>query len=216
MIRRELLNLSLHRGTIFSSLAFFALALFCSSLALGPNEVLLKQSAPALIWFLAILTTFFSTPHLLEKEAQHGLLDEIQLHPSLVSTYLLSKIIAEYILLGLPLICTGFVLSPLFMLSSGEVFSLVLTLIIGFPALSALGILGGLLTLNTQGGSILISLILLPLTLPLLIFGLSVMDMTRLGLDSLPSFWLLSGTSIFLVILGVAAGSWAFSFATER
>jgi len=216
MILRELYNLSLHRGRFFSIFTFFALALFCASLALGPNERLLKQSAPALIWILAILTTFFSTPHLLKKEAQHGLLDEILLHPSLASTYLLSKVIAECIFIGFPLACVGLLLSPFFSLSSHEMLSLFLTLLIGFPDLSALGILGSLLTLNTQGGGLLISLILLPLTLPLLIFGLSVMDMVRLGLDSFPSFWLLSGTSLFLIILAIAAGSWALSFATEH
>ena|SRR3990167_1579985 len=216
MILRELHTAYLHKGSLFSTFGFFILALFCVSLAIGPNEVLLKQSAPGLIWILAILTIFFSTPLLLKREAQHGLLDEILLHPSLTSTYLLSKVMAECLFIGLPLACISFLLSPLFSLSSAEATSLFATLLIGFPALSALGLLGSLLTLNTQGGGILLSLIILPLTLPLLIFGLSVMEMTRLGLDSFPSFCLLTGISLFLVILGITAGSWALPFAAER
>ena len=216
MISRELYNAYLHKGSLLSTFAFFALALFCVSLTLGPNETLLRQSAPGLIWILAILTIFFSTPLFLKREAQCGLLDEILLHPSLASTYLLSKVIAEYLFIGLPLALMSFLFSPLFALSSGETLSLLLILLIGFPALSALGILGSLLTLNTQGGVLLLSLIILPLILPLLIFGLSVMEMTRLGLDSFPSFCLLMGSSLFLVILGVTAGCWALPFAAER
>lgn len=216
MISREIYNAYLHKGSLLSTFAFFVLALFCVSLSLGPNEVLLRQSAPGLIWILTILTIFFSTPLLLKREAQCGLLDEILLHPSLTSTYFLSKIIAEYLFIGLPLALMSFLLSPLFALSSGETLSLFLTILIGFPALSALGILGNFLTLNTQGGSLLLSLIILPLTLPLLIFGLSVMEMTRLGLDSFPSFCLLMGSSLFLLILSVTAGCWALPFAAER
>lgn len=216
MISRELYNAYLHKGSLLSTFAFFALALFCVSLALGPNETLLRQSAPGLIWILALLTIFFSTPLLLKRETQCGLLDEILLHPSLISTYFLSKVIAEYIFMGLPLALISLLFSPLFALSSGETLSLLLTLLIGFPTLSALGILGSLLTLNTQGGGLLLSLIILPLTLPLLIFGLSVMEMTRLGLDSFPSFCLLMGSSLFLLILSVIAGSWALPFAAER
>ncbi|MBX9622121.1 MAG: heme exporter protein CcmB [Alphaproteobacteria bacterium] len=216
MISREFYNAYLHKGSLLSTFAFFALALFCVSLTLGPNETLLRQCAPGLIWILAILTIFFSTPLLLKREAQCGLLDEILLHPSLTSTYLLSKIMAEFLFIGLPLALMSFLLSPLFALSSGEMLSLLLTLLIGFPALSALGILGSFLTLNTQGGSLLLSLIILPLTLPLLIFGLSVMEMTRLGLDSFPSFCLLMGSSLFLLILSVTAGSWALPFVAER
>lgn len=216
MISRELYNAYLHKGSLLSTFAFFALALFCVSLALGPNETLLRQSAPGLIWILAILSIFFSTPHLLKREAQCGLLDEILLHPSLISTYLLSKVIAEYIFIGLPLALISLLFSPLFALSSGETLALILTLIIAFPAFTALGLLGSLLTLNTQGGGLLLSLIILPLTLPLLIFGLSVMEMTRLGLDSFPSFCLLMGSSLFLLILSVTAGSWALLFAAER
>ena len=143
-------------------------------------------------------------------------MDEILLHPSLISTYLLAKIIAEYIFIGLPLALISLLFSPLFALSSGEALALILTLLIGFPALTALGLLGSLLTLNTQGDGLLLSLIILPLTLPLLVFGLSVMEMTRLGLDSFPSFCLLMGSSLFLFILSVTAGSWAFPFAAAR
>lgn len=216
MIVRELYNVYLHKGSLLSTFAFFALALFCVSLTLGPNETLLRQTTPGLIWILAILTIFFSTPLLLKREAQCGLLDEVLLHPSLTSTYLLSKVTAEYIFIGLPLVVVSLLFSPLFALSSEETLALLLTLFIGFPALSALGLLGSLLTLNTQGGGLLLSLIILPLTLPLLIFGLSVMEMTRLGLDSFPSFCLLMGSSLFLLILSVTAGSWALPFAAER
>jgi heme exporter protein B len=215
MICNELRSLCLQGGSLFASFTFLALALFCVSLALGPDEKILRQSAPALLWILAILTTLFSTPFLLKSEAKAGLLDEVLLQPSPPALYLLSRMGAEILLLGLPLIFLGALLSPFFALSQEDVITLSSTLLIGFPALSALGILGGLLTLNTRGGSLLIPLLILPLTLPLLLFSLSIMEMTRLGLDSSASFCLLTSVSLLLVILSVGAGSWALRFAVE-
>ena len=215
MIGRELRRLRLQGTSLFASFSFFALALFCVALALGPDEKILRRSAPALLWILAILTTLFSTPLLLKNEAEAGLLDEIILHSSHPSFYLLAKMGAEILLLGLPLIILGALSSPLFMLSQEEVIILSLTLLVGFPALSALGILGGLLTLNTQNGGLLIPLLILPLTLPLLLFALSALDMTRLGLDSSAPFCLLTSTSLFLVVISIGAGNWALRFAVE-
>lgn len=216
MIRNEIQKLYLNGGTLLSSFSFFALALFCFSLALGPEEALLNRSAPALLWILAILTLLFSTPFLLKSEFQTGLLDEVLLQPLSPSFYLLAKIGAEILLLGLPLLGLGALFSPFFSLSFIELTHLLLTLLIGFPALSALGILGGLLTLNARGGSMLVSLLILPLTIPLLLLALSVMEMTRLGLDSFPPFCLLTSVSLLLVIISVGAGQWALSMAVEE
>jgi len=215
MIHREIRTLRLQGASLFSSLSFFVLALFCLSLALGPQDKILSSSAPALVWILAILTTLFSTPHLLKNEAKAGLLDEVLLQPSPPSLYLLSKMGAEILFIGLPLIFLGALLSPFFALSREDVITLSASLLIGFPALSALGILGGLLTLNARGGSLLIPLLILPLTLPLLLFALSIMELTRLGLDSSASFCLLTSVSLLLVILSIGAGSWALRFAVE-
>jgi len=216
MIRNEIHKLYLNSGNLLASLSFFALALFYFSLALGSEEIILKHCAPILLWLLAILTLLFSTPLLLKAEHQAGLLDEVLLHPLAPSFYLLSKIGAEVLLLGLPLLGIGALFSPLFSLSFVESAQLLLTLLMGFPALSALGVLGGLLTLHTQGGGLLISLLILPLTIPLLLFALSVMEMARLGLDSFAPFCLLISVSLFLVILSVGAGQWALRLAVEE
>jgi heme exporter protein B len=216
MILTEIHKLYLNRGTLLASCNFFALALFCCILALGSEEMILNRCAPALLWVLATLTLLFSTPSFLKAEFQAGLLDEILLHHLSPSFYLLSKIAAEVLLLGLPLLGVAALFSPFFSLSFVQVYHLLLTLLIGFPALSALGILGGLLTLQTQGGGMLVSLLILPLTIPLLLFALSVMEMARLGLDSFAPFCLLTSVSLLLVILSVGAGEWALTMAMEE
>lgn len=216
MIGGELRKLYLHGGTLLASLAFFALSLFCLSLTFGADEKLLAKGTPAFLWILAILTTLFSTPFLLKTEAQEGLLDEIILHSSPSSCYLLAKMGAEFLLLGLPLVGLAVLLTSFWARSSIEVVTLSLTLLIGFPALSALGILGGLLTLHARGGGILLTLLILPLTVPLLLFALSAVEMTRLGLDSSASFCLLTSVSLFLVIISVGVGNWALRIAVEE
>jgi heme exporter protein B len=215
MIQRQLRLLFFQGDALLGAFSFFALALFCASLAIGPQENVLRQSAPGILWILFILTTLFSMPLLLKGEAKEGLLDEIVLHPSPAAFYLLSKIGAEWLLIGLPLIALGILLSPLFSLSNPQSLRLALTLLISFPALSGLGILGGLLTLNARGGGILLAFLILPLTIPLFLFGLSIFEMIQFGLDSSAAFCLLTSVSILLVMLSVAIGSWALRFAVE-
>ena len=216
MIRNEIHKIYLNGGPLLASFSFFALTLFCFSLTLGSESMILNRCAPALLWILAILTLLFSTPLLLKAEFQEGLLDEVLLQPLSPAIYLLAKIEAEVLLLGFPLLGLGALFSPFFALSFLEVTHLLLTLLIGLPALSALGILGGFLTLHTRGGGILISLLILPFTIPLLLFALSVMEMTRLGLDSFTPFCLLTSVSLLLVIVSVGAGQWALSIAAEE
>ncbi len=215
MILRELRILRLQKGTLYGALSFYTLALFCIALAIGPEPTVLGRSAPALIWILCVLTTLFSTPQLLKQEENEGILDEMMMRPSHPALFLLSKMAALFFFMGVPLILVGASLSPLFALPLDEVLTLIATLLIGFPALSSLTILGGLLTLNSRGDGILISLLILPLILPLILFSLSAAHMVRLGLDSSPSFCLLTSVSLILVIVSMTAGTKALRFAVE-
>src|SRR3990167_9823659 len=117
MIRHEIHKLYLNSGALLVSFSFFSLSLFCFLLVLGSDTTLLNRCAPSLIWVLAILTLFFSTPLLLKAEFQSGLLDEILLQPLSPSFYLLAKIGAECLLLGLPLLGIGALFSVFFSLS---------------------------------------------------------------------------------------------------
>lgn len=216
MIRNEIHKFYLQRGTLLASFSFFALALFCFPLALGPEKLVLNRCAPAFLWILSILTFLFSTPLFLREEHQEGLLDEICLYSLSPSFYLLAKMGAEILFLGVPLLSLGALFAPFFSLSWSEIWNLLLTLFISFPALSALGILGGLLTLHTRGGGILISLLILPLLIPLFLGSLAIMEITRLGLDSFAPFCLLTGISLLLSIVSIGAGQWALFIAVEE
>lgn len=216
MIRRAFLHLYLQGSHLFASCAFFALTLVCVSLTLAFEEKGLKACAPAFVWILAILTTLFSTPLLLKEEARCGLLDEILLSPFSPALFLLVRICAESLLFGIPLMGVGLLFSLIVGLPQEEIGALFFTLLIGFPALSSLGVLGGLLTLQARGGGILVALLILPLSLPLLLLSLSGVEAVRWGLDSWSSFCLLSGASLLCLVLSVAAGSWALRFGGER
>lgn len=215
MIRYEIHKLYLNSGILILAGGFFALSLFCFLLVLGPDVTLLNRCAPSFIWLMALLTLLFSTSFLLKAEFQAGILDEMLLQPSPPAFSLVAKMTAEVLLLGVPLILTGMVFAPFFFLSFKETLFLGLTLLVGFPALSALGLLGGLLTLNARGGNLLISLLILPLTLPLLLFALSVMERVQMGLDSFAPFCLLTSVSLLLLMIAIGAGQWALSLSME-
>lgn len=215
MIQREWLSHRLYGGVLLSGLGFYALALFCFAFVLGHDMKSLQQLAPPLFWLLATLTTLFSTPLLLKRDFQAGVLDEIFLHPAPLSLFLFQKCLIQTLTLGIPLIGLGIIFSPLYALPLQQTFWLSLTLFLGFPALASLGILGGLLTLQARGGSALVSLLILPLALPLVLLGLSILDMNQFGIDSFPSFCLFISVSLVLTILSLGAGTWALRIAVE-
>ncbi len=215
MILIECQKLWMNRATYLPTFGFYTFFLFCIAFAMGSNPELLALASPSILWALAVLTTFFSIPLFLKNEWMNGTLEETLLLPCHPGFYLLSKVCAEWILFGLPLGFLSVLLYPLFGLSFRETSVFMLTLWISFPAISALGILGSLLTLHARGGSLLLSFLILPLTLPPFLFSLSVLDAVRFGLDSLSAFCLLIGSSIFLVVLSLVAGVGALKQVAE-
>lgn len=215
MIRVECQKLWMSKGTFLPTFGFYIFFLFCMAFAMGSNHELLALASPPIVWVLALLTTFFSMPFLLKNEWNQGTLEEVLLLPQHPGFFLLSKVAAEWIMFGIPLSFLSLLLCPFFGLSFGEVIPFLISLLVSFPAISALGILGSLLTLHGREGSLLLSFLILPLSLPLFLFSLSYLELVRFGLDSLPAFGLLIGTSLFLVVLSIVAGVGALKQISE-
>jgi heme exporter protein B len=174
-IKHELLITQRHALNWLTPLLFFIIVVCCFPLALGPDPILLKKVAPSIIWVAALLSILLSIGHIFQTDADEGYLDLLLLSPYPLTLLVLAKIIAHWLSYGLPLIIVSPILGLLLNLSWQEEFILVLTLFLGTPVFSLLGAIGAALTVNIRGNGLLLPILIMPLYIPVLIFGTSAM-----------------------------------------
>jgi heme exporter protein B len=181
VIARDL-RLALRRRTdLVAALFFFVIVVSLFPLGVGPEPERLREIAPGVLWVAALLATLLSLPRLFADDFRDGSLEQLALAPLPLGLIVFAKVLAHWLVSGLPLA----VLAPLLGLQfglSGEVLA-VLTgaLLIGTPALSGIGAIGAALTLGVRGGGVLVSLLILPLYIPALIFGVGAVDAAASG-----------------------------------
>ena len=208
ILRRDL-RLSWRMGGGFISGAMFMLMLtLLLPLALGPNLVKLAALAVPLLWIGSLLASLLTLDRLFQADDEDGTLDLFLGGDVLPEILALSKISAHWLVCGAPLV----LLSPLYGMMLGlaptQLPLLALSLAIGTPALSALGSFGAALTLNLKRGGLLLPLLVLPLTLPLLVFGTFCAEPLELTMLTQRPFALFCGMSLLalaLAPLGTAA-----------
>ncbi len=169
---------------VLTPVIFFAIIVALFPLGVGPEPGMLAALAPGVLWVAALLSTMLSLPRMFANDYADGTLEQLLLAPQPLAVLTLGKILAHWLLTGLPLV----VLSPLFALQlqlpADAVPTLVLSLLLGTPVLSLLGAIGAALTLGLRGGGVLISLLVLPLYTPVLIFGAGSVAAAVTGLDT--------------------------------
>lgn len=170
-IRRDL-TVSLRRPQdALTPLVFFAIVAALFPLGVGPEPALLAALAPGVLWVAALLATMLSLPRLFANDYADGTLEQLLLAPHPLSLLVLAKIAAHWLLSGLPLVLLAPLLALQLQLPAAAVPALVVSLLLGTPVLSLLGAVGAALTLGLRGGGVLVSLLVLPLYTPVLIFG---------------------------------------------
>ena len=184
LIARDL-RLSLRRqADIASVLFFFIIVVSLFPLGVGPEPVLLRKLAPGVLWVAALLATMLSLPRLFADDHRDGTLEQLALAPQPLGLIVLGKVIAHWLVSGLPLTLLAPVLGLQFDLSNEALWMLTVSLLIGTPALSGIGAIGAALTLGVRGGGVLLSLLVLPLYIPVLIFGAGAVDATVAGVGA--------------------------------
>lgn len=153
------------------ALAFFALMASLVPLGVGPDLKLLARIAGGVLWVGAVLAALLSLDRLFQSDYEDGSLDLLALSPLSLEAIATTKIAAHWLSTGLPLTLLSPVLALLFGLPQNAILVLALSLLIGTPAVSALGAIGAGLTLSIRRGGLILPLILLPLLTPLVIFG---------------------------------------------
>ena len=172
------------RADIASALIFFVIVVSLFPLGIGPEPQLLRKLAPGVLWVAALLSTMLSLPRLFADDHRDGTLEQLTLTPHPLGLIVLGKTIAHWLISGLPLTLLAPLLGLQFDLSGDALRILCLSLLIGTPALSGIGAIGAALTLGVRGGGVLLSLLVLPLYIPVLIFGAGAVDATVSGVGA--------------------------------
>lgn len=200
MVRRFLhlvardLRLALRAGTDATvAVLFFVLTVSLFPLAVGPEPNILARIATGVIWVAALLASLLSLERLFANDHEDGALDLLALSPLPLEAVVAAKVLAHWLVTGLPLILAAPVLALVLHLDGGGFGILALTLLLGTPTLSLIGAIGAGLTLGSRRGGVLIALTILPLFVPVLIFAVSAIEAAAVGLSPRPHLLLLAG-----------------------
>jgi heme exporter protein B len=184
IVARDLLLAFRHRGDLLTTLFFFVIVVSLFPLAIGPEPNTLRLIAPGIVWVAALLSSMLSLEKLFAADFTDGTLDQLLLSPCPLALLVLGKVIAHWLISGLPLVLMGPVLGIQYDLSIDTLGVLLLGLLLGTPVLSLIGAIGAALTLGLRNGGVLVSLLVLPLTIPVLIFGAGAVEATASGLGA--------------------------------
>lgn len=182
IIKRELRIAMRKQAEILNPLWFFLIVITLFPLVIGPDPKLLGKIAGGVAWVAALLSALLSFERLFRDDFIDGSLEQLMLVAQPLAITALAKVIAHWLLTGVPLILLSPIAALLLSLDMSIWWALVLTLLVGTPVLSCLGAIGVALTVGLRKGGVLLSLIILPLFIPVLIFSASVLDAATLNL----------------------------------
>jgi len=205
VVRRDLL-VSLRRAQdVLTPVIFFAIVVSLFPLGVGPEPGVLATLAPGVLWVAALLATMLSLPRMFANDYADGTLEQLLLTPHPLAVLVLGKVLAHWLLTGLPLVLLSPLLALQLQLPAEAFVALIGSLLLGTPILSLLGATGAALTLGLRGGGVLISLLVLPLYTPILIFGAGSVAAATTGLDTEAYFSLLGA----FLVLALSFTPWA-------
>ena len=204
------LRLALRRGADSTMVVtFFILTVVLFPLGVGPDTAILARISSGVIWVTALLASMLSLERLFQADFEDGSLDLLVLGSLPLEAVVLAKSLAHWLTTGLLLIVAAPVLALLLNMSAEGLIALVLAMLLGTPSLTLIGAVGAALTVGARRGGALLSLLVLPLYVPVLIFGVGAVDAAIFGMAVRPHFLilgaLLAGTLVLAPLAGAAA-----------
>lgn len=182
ILKRDLTLAFRHKDDVINPILFFIIVITLFPLGIGPETNILSRIAPGIIWVAALLSTLLSLDRLFKSDFNDGSLEQMLLSPHPIFILVLAKIFAHWLLTGLPLIFIAPILAVLLHLNEHSYIALMATLLLGTPILSLIGAIGVALTVGIKKGGVLLSLLVLPLYIPVLIFATSAIDTAAMNL----------------------------------
>jgi heme exporter protein B len=211
-VRRDL-SLALRQGMDnMIVVMFFVLAVVLFPLGVGPDPNMLTRIAPGVIWVAALLAVMLSLERLFQTDFEDGSLELLVLEPRSLEVTVLAKICAHWLTTGLPLIVASPLLAVLLGMEIKGYPVLIGALLLGTPTLSLIGAVGAALILGARRGGVLLSLLILPLFIPTLIFGVSAVDAVLNGFPYKAQFLILGA----FLLASVALAPWAAAAAVRQ
>lgn len=203
------------RADTAAALFFFVIVASLFPLGVGPEPQLLRTMAPGVVWVAALLASMLSLGRLFADDHQDGTLEQLLLSVCPLPLIVLSKMAAHWLCSGLALTLVAPLLAVQFDLPASSIGVLTLSLLLGTPLLSLIGGIGAALTVGVRGAGVLLSLLVLPLCVPVLIFGAGSVDAAAAGLTAGAHFSLLGAMLVLALFLAPLAAAAALRIAIE-
>lgn len=181
IIKRDLLLAMRRQSDVLTILFFFIIVVSLFPLSVGPEMNMLRTMAPGVVWVAALLASMLSLGRMFSNDYVDGTLEQMLLSPQSLSLLVLGKALAHWLVTGIPLVLMAPILGIQYDLPTEALFVLTITLLLGTPVLSLIGAIGAALTLGLRGGGVLVSLLVLPLYIPVLIFGAGAVEANMAG-----------------------------------
>lgn len=179
--KREMIVAFRHKGELANPLIFFLMVVVFIPLGISPEKSVLTTLAPGMIWVIALLATLLSLDGLFRSDFDDGSLEQMLLSPQPLPWLVLTKIMAHWLMTGIPLMLLTPLLGGMLYLPSEGYLPLMLSLLIGTGSMSLIGSIGAALTVGLRKGGLILSLVVMPLYVPILIFGASAVNEAVLG-----------------------------------
>ena len=205
IVHRDLLLVIRRKNEVLASLSFFVIVTSLFPLGLGAEPALLRKIAPGVIWVAALLSTMLGLQRMFAADFLDGTLEQMVLSPTPLVLLVVGKITAHWIVSGLPLVLLAPLMGLQFDLHAGTLGIFMLALLLGTPVLSLIGSIGAALTLGVRGGGVLLSLLILPLYIPALVFGAGAVYANESGMEAGGHLSLLAA----LLVLAAFFAPWA-------
>jgi heme exporter protein B len=205
LLKRDLTLAMRHRAEMINPLLFFVLVTSLFPLGIGADPRLLQAVGPGVIWVAALLAALLSLEGIFRSDFEDGTLEQFLLSSHPVSILVLAKVLAHWLITGLPLLVISPLLGVLLGLPGDAIMILLVTLTLGTPVLSLIGAVGVALTVGLRKGGMILSLLVLPLYVPLLIFAASAVDTAAAGLPVTAHLSLISALLVLSLSLSPLA-----------
>jgi heme exporter protein B len=215
LVRRDLRLALRQGGDAAMVLAFFVLAVMLFPFGVGPEPAVLTRIAAGIVWVTALLAALLSLDRLFAADYEDGSLEGLALMPLPLEFQVLAKALAHWLTTGLPLTLVAPLLALLLHLDRAGYPALIAGMALGTPTLSLIGAIGAALTLGARRGGVLLSLLVLPLFIPVLIFGVGAVEAAIIGMPARPHLLLLLALLLAAVPLAPIAAAAALRQAVE-